>query len=380
MIDFHATERVDPPDRYLNNYIAVFDPSSGELQITEAKRLAVRSSVRQPVKAQTGDSDTEVMPATNYSARAALTHAFGTKKAKKAVQSIAENALMAGGAEESNPLSSAILSSMPVREAREGLSDQIALAQANKPLPIPDLTTDDITKVYPFSSLVFPSPASRTLAELPTETWENDVNNNVEILSFSRFVASRVSQMALMVKSQADSESARSHLKILRYIECLVQLIFLFGQAKTGRKRLPTAVVAEKTGTPIPRELLDKIISHFCPRGLSPNRAEMTLLQTTVLALTLHLPPPSGNHGANILVTFPYDIRQDLRLDDNQLGSLYRELGCKWEGATDSELQIWGYENQRLYKKTAKELGRKPRFAKLKFPLVFPRRSQGRPR
>jgi DNA-directed RNA polymerase I subunit RPA49 len=47
MIDYTATEDADPIGKYLKHYAAIYDPVSGQLQVTEAKKMTVRASVRQ---------------------------------------------------------------------------------------------------------------------------------------------------------------------------------------------------------------------------------------------------------------------------------------------------------------------------------------------
>ncbi|SLM39136.1 RNA polymerase I associated factor, A49-like, partial [Lasallia pustulata] len=56
--------------------------------------MTVKSRIRQ--YQQDSESEEEDTPAPAYSSRAALTEAFGSKKSKKAVATIAENRLLAG--------------------------------------------------------------------------------------------------------------------------------------------------------------------------------------------------------------------------------------------------------------------------------------------
>lgn len=376
-IDYTATENENPTDKYLKHYAAVFDPESGELQITEARRMTVRSSVRQQEQAQKeDDSATEITPVTNYSSRAALTHAFGTKKSKKAVASIAENALRSSVTNNINsPMSQALLSSMPTTEIAELNADSTStVVQANKPLPIPDLTTNDITQVYPLTSLVFPSPPNKTLARIPVNDWKSLVAKKKPIEVGSRFVAVRSTPAVMAVTANQDLDSALQTLQLLRYILILVELAFYLKTIRSDKRIPPLEKWSSRITTPLPPDLLSKILDKFCPNGLGPSKTAITLLQTTILALTLHIPPPSGNHGVGILATEPFDIQQDLNLNPNEIRTFFRELGCKWEAATEAELERWGL----VKKKSKKEGGAAPRFAKLKFPIEFPKMSRGK--
>ena len=377
MIDFTARTGLSSSDRHLKHYVAVYDPTSSQLQITEARGMTVRGCVRQAKPESDDDGTPEVKATSNYSGRAALTHAFGTKKSRKAVQSFAENTLLSGGANDVNdPLSAALLSSMPAQDIAEGAATSTAsLIQANKPLPMPDLTTDDISLVYPYSSLVFPAPASSTLENMPVQDWQTKIAKKEPIECISRFVANRSTHIVKAANTDPNSAAAQDSLRTLRYILLLVELSYHLKTIRSDRRLPPTDQWASMISGSVPPNLVGKIVHHFCPNGLGLSNSGTTLLQTTILALTLRIPPPSGVHGAGVLITEPSDIQQDLNLKPEQVRHLYKELGCKIESGTDAELQRWGYA-----KRLAKVEGAlRPKFAKLRFPLSFPTLSKGAP-
>ena len=377
MIDYTATQDTDLTGKYLKHYVAVYDPASGQMQVTEAKKMTVRSTVRQREPNQEEGDPPEMIPTTNYSARAALTHAFGTKKSKKTVQSNAENRLFSQGADNSNsPVTKALLSMMPAREVADIVTDSPeSFIQANKPLPIPDLTTNDITRFYPLSSLVFPAPVSETLAKMPVEEWQARVRNKQPVECQSRFVSIASNHVVKAANANPDDVDVLLTLQILRYVLVLVELVRKLPNIPSER-RLPSP---EKwklwfSGS-IPQPLLQKVMEKFCPNGTGPSKANVTLLRTTILALTLHIPPPSGKSGSGVLVALPHDIQQDLRLLPEEVRHLYKELGCKYEAATEAELDLWGLRK----KVKTKEVGPAMRVAKLKFPVEFPRLRRGQP-
>jgi DNA-directed RNA polymerase I subunit RPA49 len=376
MIDYTATEDADPIGKYLKHYAAVYDLVSGQLQVTEAKRMTVRSSVRQQEPIQEERDSSEIKPTTNYSSRAALTHAFGTKKSKKAVQSVAENRLLSQGAEKPNsPISNALLSSMLAVEPPDKLTDSPASAiQANKPLPVPDLTTNDITEFYPLSSLVFPAPAAETLSKMPLEEWKASIENKKAISPPSRFVAVNSTHIIKAVNANPDNSNVRRTGQILRYMLILIELARNVSKLHSGKRLPPPEEWRTWFSGSIQQPLLKKIIEKFCPNGMVPSKSNMTLLRTSILALTLRIPPPSGNFVSGVLATQPYDIQVDLNLRPDEARHLYRELGCRWEPATDAELEKWGH----IKLKKTKEVGQAPRFAKLKFPVEFPQLSRGK--
>lgn len=46
-IDFTAREGESEVDRVLKHYVGVYDPETGELQVVEARKMVVRSCLRQ---------------------------------------------------------------------------------------------------------------------------------------------------------------------------------------------------------------------------------------------------------------------------------------------------------------------------------------------
>ncbi|KAK6365647.1 DNA-directed RNA polymerase I subunit rpa49 [Exophiala oligosperma] len=371
-------------DKHTKHYIAVFDPSSNKLSVIPAKKMTVRSSVRQAAPDESADtSDAEAQlsqPAS--SSRAALTEAFGTKKSRKAVASMAENRLLAR-AEDDDPLSTAILSS--IKEEDAPVLSAAAADRSNKPLPPADLTTDEIKDVYPLSVLVHPGPAHTTLSQMRIQPWIDRISASKEINSRFRYVAHRVKPLtALHIDQQ--NEHTLLPLQLLRYITILLELYVYVSRLPPLRtipqpEKWPESTISD---THLGSAFLSKLLHAFFPNSL-PTAHARTLLTTTILALTLHIPPPKWTPGAdvNVLLTEPSDIGLDLALQPAEVGKYYRELGCRMETLTDNELTKYGWEKVGKGKKATDEDGaggvKKPRFAKLRFPVEFPKISAGRP-
>ena len=381
-IDFTATENDTHNDKHLKHYIAVFDPTTGELQVTGAKRLTARSSVRRREAADSEDEDSgeETKAVTNYSSRAALTNTFGTKKSKKAVQSMAENRLLArAGDDANNPLSKAILSSMPESDMPED-TDTRQLAQSNKPLPVPDLHTEDVNLAYPLTSLVFPSPPSTTLAQLPLSTWIDSVSKGKPVNAASRFVANRITYLIRAHTAFPEDVTLKLNVQLLRYMLFLLEIATYIRTLRPHDRIPPPSTWTPKTITGnLPFLLISGTLSHFFPTT-QVTTPGTTLLHTTILALALHIPPPSFQVTPGTLVTEPTDLQMDLALEPEVCRKYYNELGCKMASASDAELLLWGLE--KLTKKRKTEEGAKnmpkPRWAKLRLPFVFPSMSVGR--
>ena len=361
--------------------MAVYDPGSGTLQVTPARKMTIRSCVRQR-KPTTQREDEEENEAAKPSGRAALTQAFGTKKSKKLAASAAENARLVkdGPDNQNNLLSKALLSSVPLHEVSDGIGQATAsIVQAHKPLPVPDLATTDVSQVYPLSSLVFPEPATSTLAQMPISDWLTTREPNEDIQLTSRFVAHNINRLIRAVIADPSSSSAKQPLRILRYIMLLLDLARFLKSTRSGKPIGPMANWAPKIpgADSLPRPLLGTLVRRYCPENLGLDRFNTDLLHTTILALTLHITPPSGNHGKDVLATEPTCIMLDLNLRPDEIRRFFRELGCRFEPATEAELMLWGYGKKKDMRMDGN--GHYPRFAKLKLPLEFPVRSQGPP-
>ncbi|KIW27360.1 uncharacterized protein PV07_07104 [Cladophialophora immunda] len=399
-IDYAATESgtTDAAEKHVRHYIAVFDPASNKLKVVEAKRVTVRSTVRQVDNQESdGEEDgAETKPAPTPS-RAALTQAFGTKKSKRAVASSAENRLLARDGENvDNPVSNAILSSIKEEDdPADMMVDAGASARANKPLPQANLDTTDITQVYDLSELVFPGPYRTTLSQMPIAYWKECAKNKKPVSTHLRFVATRVGYLTQRHLKQPDNPDVLLKLQILRYIQLLVEIHKYVSHLPARRPvaRPEQWPAGTTTGdSALSTAFKARLMARFFPNHL-PSAFNRTRLTATILALTLHVPPPVFTPGDTPKTLFaePTDITLDLAMPHAEVHKLYRELGCKIEAMTDAELQRHGWDKVSLVSQRGAggladdghgngpvKLPR-PKFAKLRFPVEFPRISAGRP-
>lgn len=291
---------------------------------------------------------------------------------------MAENRLLAR-AEDDDPLSTAILSSIKEEDAPVSSTAD----RSNKPLPPADLSTDEIKDVYPLSVLVHPGPARTTLSQMHIQPWIDRISSSKEINSRFRYVAHRVKPLTLLHIDQ-QNEHTLLPLQLLRYITILLELHVYVSRLPARRtipqpEKWPESTISD---THLGSAFLSKLLHAFFPNAL-PTAHARTLLITTILALTLHIPPPKWTPGAdvNVLLTEPSDIGLDLALQPAEVNKYYRELGCRMETLTDGELTRYGWEKVGKGKKALDEDAgvKKPRFAKLRFPIEFPKISAGRP-
>ncbi|CAI7645830.1 unnamed protein product [Penicillium pancosmium] len=394
-MDFVGREGHDEDaDSQLKHYVAVVDPERKTWQIVEARRVTLRGSVRSH-KVSEEDSESEEELNTMRAQRTALTNTFGTKQSRKAVQSMAENAqLSSAPAGTVTEAGAALISSLPA-DATTGAAKAIdvqAAVQAAKPLPTPDLTAAHPSDVYTIETLV---PGGHSTLRLLTgvDEWKQQVDAGVAVTTVSRYVSNRVTAVG-----QSDNST---HLQVLRFIQLLLEFArSLKGAGNKGpgpnSKRLPPrdelrkilsntsgakpgSEEEESTTELLPDSVIDNVRRRFASNGGFMSKHDMTLLHTTICALTLHIPPQPaqdggssslGGNSPNELATDPADLRDDLRLDSNTIQQYFRELGCRIDRPRETEFKKWNIKGGR-----AEAHAR--RVARLKIPLEFPKVSRG---
>lgn len=411
-VDYVAIENESSTDKLLKHYVAVYDPAASSLQITQARKVTVRPRIRQRAKHPEGSQEDEVTTTdTVFSRRLALTEAFGSAKSKRIIQTINENRVISQNAagQKKNPILDAIVSPIAGLDNEDGTTEEDRSA---KPLPAARLDTTHINEVYALKSLVIPHPASSTLEAMSVDEWLQRISAGENVETPSRFVSHRVEYLgraALAEGAAAASigqDRAKSkyleRLRLLRYILLLLQVDYYLHGIPPKRRLEPVARwPAESLPGDIDRALVQKVVNHYCPERTGPSPFRRTLFHSTILALTLHIPPEkldiTGNDTPyNILVTDPMDISLDLNLKFPDAAKLFRELGCTVGPAKDAELARWGIAKRQrpahALKGTNSEgqevVGDRtsipmrfenPKIAKLAFPIQFPKPSHGRP-
>ena len=382
-IDYIATESstTDAAEKHVKHYIAVFDSASNKLQVMEAKKMTVRSTVRVPDRESEDEEEQQVMAAP--SSRAALTQAFGTKKSKRAVASLAENRLLAREGETDDPVSAAILNSIEEHDSDDDSADPTT-SRANKPLPPVNLDTEDITKVYDLSNLVFPCPWQTTLSQMPIAFWKDQVQKNKAISTKLRFISTRVGYLTEKHLRDPSNTENLQKVQLLRYIQLLAEI---HKHVSHQHSRKPMAPVEKWpkgtfTDTSLSTTFKARLLANFFPTNI-PTTFAKNLLTSTILALMLHIPPPIPTIAPSMLFTEPSDITLDLAMPAAEANKLYKELGCKLESMTDAEVKKYGWNKLVPVQKVDEDTGKvvkmpKAKFAKLRFPVEFPKISSGR--
>jgi DNA-directed RNA polymerase I subunit RPA49 len=396
----------------VKHYVAVVDPEQKTWKVVEVRRATLRGAVRSRKVEEDSDDDMVYsipssliykqktnMQQTMRAQRTALTNTFGTKQSRKAVQSMAENAQLSNApAGAVSQAGAALISSMPTNTTSGRAKEHAVQAevQAAKPLPTPNLSASHPSDVYTIETLV-PGSHSTLAALNGVEEWKSQVEAGLGVTTVSRYVSNRVGPVV-----HSDNTT---HLQVLRFIQLLIEfgrsLKSMGANAKgggPGSKRLPpredlrrilsnttgsngkAAATAEADPTDLlPESVIDAVRRRFAPNGGYVSKNDFTLLQTTVCALSLHIPPQPardggssslGGNAPNELATDPSDLRDDLRLDPTTITHYFRELGCRIDKPRETEFAKWNIKGGRAEANAR-------RVARLRVPVEFPKVSRG---
>ena len=253
-------------ESHLKNYIGIYDPGSGKLQLVEARKLVVRSTLRSADK-DDKDSDSDENATNMLSARSNLGLAFGTKKSQKAIRALTANAIKASptksnsqssGHRTLDPLASAVVSSMtpftssmPTREQMQAEIDE------NKPIPKPNMAAETPAEVYPVEQLV---GGTNVLRDMNVKDLISKVKAGEDVQTKSRFVSNR---LRFIVQS-GDVKKVR----ILKYLQLLLEWYKCLKNGAKGARKVPKdedmGSLMEKYGS----EVVRSIGGRFADRGL----------------------------------------------------------------------------------------------------------------
>ncbi|KAL2282742.1 hypothetical protein FJTKL_10364 [Diaporthe vaccinii] len=346
-VDYTAREdkpSVGAGQPLLKHYVGLFDPASGQLQLVEAKKMSIRGSVRAQ-QAPQEDMESRKLSQTTMNLKADLGQTFGTKKAKKALAAITENAIsprkpQGGDAPQALDASDKALMAT-IKDVTMSVATKEDLQNAMdaaKPVPRGNYEAEEIQDVYRPENLI----GKDILELIQVNDWAEAVKNNEDIQLRSRFVAHRINRIG-------SGESAVLRLRVLRY---LYFLVLLYLTSKKGKDRGTRDVLRKDKLTeelaPAPPPVVESIRRKFSDNGVM-RKQHVDLLATHCAAFACIL----DNFETNT-----WDLKEDLGLDQKQMTQYFMEIGA-------------------MMKKVKAE-GRMDSIARLRLPLVFPKIRQMR--
>ncbi|KAI1501239.1 RNA polymerase I-like protein [Biscogniauxia marginata] len=350
-IDYTAKEE-GPGGResHLRHYVGIFDPKTGQLAVVEARKMAVRGLVRAQQPAEEDLKERDVSK-TMMQLRTDLGQAFGTKKAKKALAAITENAIApeqavadaGGNPRKLNASSQAMMESIQgVAAGMASKEDLQAAADAAKPVPPGNFDAQEIQDVYTPEGLIGPE----ILNGIPIKDWQDAVKKGINQKEPSAFVASRLNAVG-------GGPNPVQRLRTLRYLDLLIKFIKNTRPGKErGTKLIPKSDKLRELLSPAPHAVVENIRRKFSSSGVM-RKFHVDLVYTYCCAL------------AAILCNYNFEtskIRFDLGLDEKQFAQYFREIGGKAKILAGAEK------------------GTRVQHAVLALPLEFPQVRYQRPR
>ncbi|KAI0840525.1 RNA polymerase I associated factor, A49-like protein [Hypoxylon sp. FL0890] len=339
-------------ESHLKHYIGVFDPKTGQIEVIEAKKMTIRGVVRAQKPPEEDIAERQASK-TMMELRSNLGEAFGTRKAKKALAAITENAIApdkaisdaGGNPQKLNSSSQALMESInDVTMGMASKEDLQAQADAAKPVPPYNPDAQEIQDVYTPESLI----GGDILNAIPVRDWQEQVKKKANKSIPSAFIASRLVAVA-------EGPNPVHRLRTLRYLDFLIRFVKGTRPGKErGTKRIPPRDKLRELLQPAPEPVIENIRRKFSANG-EMRKFHVDLASTYCCAL------------AAILSNYNFDtskIRFDLGLDEKQFGQYFREIGGKVKNMKGAEK------------------GTHVQMAVLALPLEFPKvamyRSRGR--
>ncbi|KAI8243728.1 DNA-directed RNA polymerase I subunit rpa49 [Colletotrichum sp. SAR 10_99] len=327
-------------EKSLKHYIGVFDPKTGKLEVVEAKKMVVRGTAR----AKQASDEAMTAPAdyqSFYALKTDLGQTFGTRKAKKAIESVTLNAIDPNkGKAGASPRKSTAADKATLKQigeitatmaSKEELQDIVDQA---KPVPRPNLEADAIQDVYDPDEFI----GREVLAAVPVKDWIEPTKKGEDVQVYSRHVAARV-------KKIVDTGNV-TKIRLLRYFYFLF-LFYTMAQPgkQRGTKRVPPREKLKEKLAPAPQAVIEQIRRKFSDGGeIRKFHSDLLIAHCCALAC--------------IIDNFEVDtskLREDMRLDQKDMNTYFYEIGA------------------RVKPVAGKEKGKQHHVAKLALPLQFPK-------
>lgn len=255
-----------------------------------------------------------------------LGQTFGTKKAKKAILSLTENAIgtrkrnvdgtyiteqMGDGDRVLMKTMELATSGMATREELQAIVDKA------KPVPRGNYEADEIQDVYVPSQIV----GGDVLASIPVRDWQQSAMAGEPISVYARYVAQRVATVAIR-------EDALDQLRLMRYMYWLILYMQCARPGKErGTKRQLAREKLKEQMDGCPDAIVQHIRQRFSDNG-TIRKFHMDLLMTHCAAFACIL----DNFEVDML-----DLREDLKLEQKQMSQYFSEIGARIKIVKDGD-------------------------------------------
>ncbi|KAK7969073.1 hypothetical protein PG996_002487 [Apiospora saccharicola] len=300
-------------DSHLAHYIGVFDPATGKLDVIQAKKMTMRATPKAQKAPEESAADAAFRTMTEQ--RNTLGMEFGTKKAKKAIASITENAIGPGrsNVEGVTTLDSSSLALMDsISDAARGIASREQLqatADQSKPVPPGNFEATEIQDVYKPEELI----GADLLSSIPVKDWQDIAKKQSPLTNTNKYVSESFWNVARSLHPVRN-------LRILRYLSCLLTISKNMRKGKDrGSFKLPDRKKLQELLDPAPVQLIDSIRRKFSEGG-EVRKFHTDLLKTYCCALV------------SILENFEFEteaIRFDLSMTEKEFTQYFKQIGGK---------------------------------------------------
>ncbi|KAF1971799.1 DNA-directed RNA polymeras-like protein I 49 kDa polypeptide [Bimuria novae-zelandiae CBS 107.79] len=352
-LDYSAREEKDgSSESNLRDYIGVYDPASGKMQLMPMKRVTVRSTLRSETEElQKKQARIEAAQSTFTAKRHALAAEFGSKRSRKAIEDMTQNAIQRGDATKDEGIAQNVLQGMADATDAMPTSKQLAAAvDESKPRPRANLDAEYPVDVYPIDVVV----GKELMAMIEVSDWVSASEAGEGVVVTSRFVAMRITKLAKYKQYQK--------LKLLRFILLCIKLNDVAKPGKGPRRLPPKGKFEAAMGEDVPEALANTIRRRFASENNDLPRWNIDNLITHACAAAL------------IVDDFEVDVndlKQDFKLENKDIKQYFAELGCRLSAPTEAD---------RNKLKITKAESTSHTIAKLKLPLQFPQLRRGPPK
>ncbi|KAM3463007.1 hypothetical protein NHJ6243_003622 [Beauveria neobassiana] len=320
-INYTAREEDSQPGSkpLLNHFLGIYDPKTGKMEVVQAKKMVMRSTVR--AKQASADAMEEKgAKQSMMDLKTDLGQTFGTKKAKKAINERVLNAISpqkktGDQAAEIDDASRAMLQSVGKVAAEMATREQLqAVVDDAKPLPPVNLNAEAIQDAYDPKVVI----GADILDMLPIREWQEKVRHKEGVQTVSRFVASRVNAIA-------SNPEGEERLRVLRYLSFVVAFYL---NTKPGRQKgtrsIPSREKLREALAPAPEAVVENIRRKFSEAG-EMRKFHIDLLMTHLCVFACI----TDNFEVDT-----QDLRHDMRTDDKTMNQYFREIGARVKPVT----------------------------------------------
>jgi DNA-directed RNA polymerase I subunit RPA49 len=319
-LDYTAHEEQDgSSESQLKDYVGVFDPAAGRLQIVPVKRVTVRSTLR---------SETEEMreeAARLEAAQGSMTakrHALA-KKSRKRIDDLTMNAIRSGkpddpAAQRNEGVAENVLASMATTTSAMPTKAELAAAlDSSKPRPIPNLAAEYPGDVYTIDTVV----GSELMTLIPVKDWMDASNAGQGVNVNSKYVAKRILKLCRNKQVQK--------LKVLRFILlCINFNAALFGSGGQFAKKVPPkgkleTAMNEEDNVPLVNAVRRKFASEYVYRWQSRGNSDNADSHRTNDMPRWNIDNLMTHVAAAALIVDDFevdvnDLREDLKIENKE--------------------------------------------------------------